>query len=219
MQLLPNTAADCSGLWFSPTSQARSHSCLCPPIAYPFPPEASTQSGPELPGLEGEYSYPAKAPWAWGESLATHLPLLQRVLHHSLSPQQRHLPSLYSLPLFQNFSFSLWANCLADSQPLWKNDIMLMFFHWFTNWHYGDFHFSTVDKNLPANARDMGSNPDLGRYHMPWGNWAHVPQLLRLPSRACKPQLLMCDFCSVWGPALVFRSGARPANQTWPTTS
>ena len=124
MQLLPNTAADCSGLWFSPTSQARSHSCLCPPIAYPFPPEASTQSGPELPGLEGEYSYPAKAPWAWGESLATHLPLLQRVLHHSLSPQQRHLPSLYSLPLFQNFSFSLWANCLADSQPLWKTDIM-----------------------------------------------------------------------------------------------
>ena len=92
---------------------------------------------------------------------------------------------------------------------------------WFSatleNWRYGDFHFSTADKTLPANAGDMGSNPDLGRYHMPWGNWAHVPQLLRPHSRACKPQLLMCDFCSVWGPALVFRGpGARPANQTWP---
>ena len=54
-------------LWslvLSLTSQARSHSCLCTPTANPFPPEVSTQSGPELPGLEGEYSYPAKAPWA-----------------------------------------------------------------------------------------------------------------------------------------------------------
>ena len=33
-----------------------------------------------------------------------------------------------------------------------------------------DFPGSTVVKNLPANARDMGSSPGLGRFHMPWGN-------------------------------------------------
>ena len=34
-----------------------------------------------------------------------------------------------------------------------------------------------VVKNLPANAGDTGSVPDPGRYHMPWGNEAHAPQL------------------------------------------
>ena len=29
---------------------------------------------------------------------------------------------------------------------------------------------SVVVKNLPANARDMGSSPGPGRSHMPWGN-------------------------------------------------
>ena len=33
-------------------------------------------------------------------------------------------------------------------------------------------------KNLPANAGDMGSIPGPGRFHMPEGNEAHVPQLL-----------------------------------------
>ncbi|KAB0358423.1 hypothetical protein FD754_002579 [Muntiacus muntjak] len=28
----------------------------------------------------------------------------------------------------------------------------------------------SVVRNLPANARDMGSIPGLGRFHMPWGN-------------------------------------------------
>ncbi|KAB0377362.1 hypothetical protein FD755_011806 [Muntiacus reevesi] len=31
---------------------------------------------------------------------------------------------------------------------------------------------------MPANARDTGSIPDLGRSHMPHSNRAHVPQLL-----------------------------------------
>ena len=28
----------------------------------------------------------------------------------------------------------------------------------------------SVIKNLPANARDTGLTPDLGRSHMPWSN-------------------------------------------------
>ena len=35
-------------------------------------------------------------------------------------------------------------------------------------------------KNLPANARDMGSIPGLGGSHMPRSNWAREPQLLSL---------------------------------------
>ena len=37
-----------------------------------------------------------------------------------------------------------------------------------------------VVENLPANARDMGSSPGLGRSHMPWSDWAREPQLLSL---------------------------------------
>ena len=33
-------------------------------------------------------------------------------------------------------------------------------------------------ENLPANAGVKGSSPGLGRFHMPWSNWARVPQLL-----------------------------------------
>ena len=42
-----------------------------------------------------------------------------------------------------------------------------------------DFPGGTVDKNPPANAGDMGLIPVPGRFHMPWGNQAWVPQLLR----------------------------------------
>ena len=35
-------------------------------------------------------------------------------------------------------------------------------------------------ENLPANARDTGSSPGLGRSHMPRSNWAREPQLLSL---------------------------------------
>ena len=34
----------------------------------------------------------------------------------------------------------------------------------------GDFPGGTVVKNLPANARDTGSSPGLGRSHMLWSN-------------------------------------------------
>ena len=45
-------------------------------------------------------------------------------------------------------------------------------------------------KNPPANAGDTGSSPGPGRSHMPRSNWARVPQLLSLRSRAREPQLL-----------------------------
>ena len=38
--------------------------------------------------------------------------------------------------------------------------------------------------NLPANAGDMGSILGLGGFHMPWGNQAHVLQLLSLHTSA-----------------------------------
>ena len=34
----------------------------------------------------------------------------------------------------------------------------------------GDFPGGTGDKNLPANAGDMGSIPGPGRFHTSWGN-------------------------------------------------
>ena len=44
---------------------------------------------------------------------------------------------------------------------------------------WGDFPGGPVVKNLPANAGDMGLIPSPGRFHMPWGNSAHVPQVLK----------------------------------------
>ena len=46
-----------------------------------------------------------------------------------------------------------------------------------TSW---GFPGGAVVENLPANAGDTGSCPGLGRFHMPWSNWAHEPQLLSL---------------------------------------
>ena len=53
-----------------------------------------------------------------------------------------------------------------------------------------DFPGSLEVKNLLASAGDMGSVPGWGRSHMPRSNWACVPQLLHLCSRAREPQLL-----------------------------
>ena len=36
--------------------------------------------------------------------------------------------------------------------------------------HKGGFLGGAVVENLPANARDTGSSPSLGRSHMPWSN-------------------------------------------------
>ena len=41
-----------------------------------------------------------------------------------------------------------------------------------------DFPDGPMDKNPPANAGDIGSIPDPGRFHMPQKNVVHEPQLL-----------------------------------------
>ena len=56
--------------------------------------------------------------------------------------------------------------------------------------NYEDLPDDALDKSLPANARDMGLIPGLGRFHMLQSNQARVPQLLSLCSRACVLQLL-----------------------------
>ena len=52
------------------------------------------------------------------------------------------------------------------------------------------FPAGSVVKNLPTNAGDTGSISDLGRSHMLQSNYARVPQLLSLCSRAWELQLL-----------------------------
>ena len=60
----------------------------------------------------------------------------------------------------------------------------------FKKFLFRDFPGSTVDKNLPANVGYTGSSPGPGRFHMPWGNKARMPQLLRLCPTAQTLQLL-----------------------------
>ena len=49
---------------------------------------------------------------------------------------------------------------------------------------------SSVVKNPPASAGDMGSIPGLGRSHVLQSNEAHAPQLFSLPTKAQETQLL-----------------------------
>ena len=53
----------------------------------------------------------------------------------------------------------------------------------------GGFPGGSGVKNPPASAGDMGSIPGPGRSYMSQSNQAHVPQLLRLCSRAQVPEL------------------------------
>ena len=48
----------------------------------------------------------------------------------------------------------------------------------------------SVVKNLPANTRDSGSSPGLGRSYIPQSDLACVPQLLSLGSSTQESQLL-----------------------------
>ena len=49
--------------------------------------------------------------------------------------------------------------------------------------HTMHFPGGSVVKNPPANAGDTGSVAALGKFHTPWDNKAHEPQLLSLCSR------------------------------------
>ena len=55
------------------------------------------------------------------------------------------------------------------------NAVIIDFFFSFSTFHEG-FPGGAVVENLPANAGDTGSSPDLGRSHMPRSNWAREPQ-------------------------------------------
>ena len=60
---------------------------------------------------------------------------------------------------------------------------------------------------LPADAGDTGSSPGLGRYHMPWSNWAREPQLLSL--RVWSLCSTTREAATVRGPRTALKSGAR----------
>ena len=64
-----------------------------------------------------------------------------------------------------------------------------------------------VVENLPANAGDTGSSPDLGRSHMPQSSWAREPQLLSL--RVWSLCSATGEATIVRGPRTVMKSGPR----------
>ena len=73
--------------------------------------------------------------------------------------------------------------------------------------HLLGFPGGAVVENLPANAGDMGSNPCLGRSHMPQSNWAREPQLLSL--RVWSLCSTTREAAIVRGPRTVMKSGPR----------
>ena len=62
-------------------------------------------------------------------------------------------------------------------------------------------------ENLPANTGDTGSNPGLGRSHMPRSNWAREPKLLSL----CVWSLCSAtrEAVTMRGPCTTMKSGPR----------
>ena len=106
----------------------------------------------------------------------------RRVLYH-----QRHLGSP------ENCVFNTTAFSVELSNPLTRKRESKLTLA-IQNNHLKDAHQgfpdSSVVKNLPAKAGNVGSIPGLGRSHMPWSNKVHVPQLLSLCSRARELQRL-----------------------------
>ena len=58
----------------------------------------------------------------------------------------------------------------------------------------GDFPGGAIDKSLPDNAGNVGLIPGVGRFHKPWSNCIHMPQLLNPGSRAHELQLLSRNY-------------------------
>ena len=84
--------------------------------------------------------------------------------------------------LFSVFSKVFGGDC---QEPLACGDQDSLSIPTLKNGGEADFPGGPVVKNPPANAGDTGSNPGLGRFHIPQGNQAHVPQL-RSPSRVAR---------------------------------
>ena len=70
----------------------------------------------------------------------------------------------------------------------------------------GGFPGGALVENLPANAGDTGSSPDLGRSHMPRSSWAREPQL---------QSLRVWSLCSATREAVIVR-GPRTAMKSGP---
>ena len=62
-----------------------------------------------------------------------------------------------------------------------------------------------VVENLPANARDTGSSPGMGRSHVLQSNWAREPQVLSL--RVWSPCSATREAAIVRGPRTAMKSG------------
>ena len=67
-----------------------------------------------------------------------------------------------------------------------------------------DFSGGTVDKNLPANAGDMGLIPGLGRFHKLQSNQACVPRVLSLCSTTTEAHVP--SLCSATRETIAMRS-------------
>ena len=77
----------------------------------------------------------------------------------------------------------------------------------YKNERTGGFPGGAVVENLPANAGDTGSSPDLGRSHMPRSTWAREPQLLSL--RVWSLCSATREAAIVRGPRTAMKSGPR----------
>ena len=73
--------------------------------------------------------------------------------------------------------------------------------------HLPGFPGGAAVESLPASAGDTGSNPGLGRSHMPWSNWAREPQLLSL--RVWSLCSTAREAAMVRGPCIAMKRGPR----------
>ena len=152
---------------------------------------------------------PGAASWAFSQVPSQRLPgqtftRNSQSIHHLLNT-----PTAFPGRWLQNF-LCVWV---VSPQSLSK-------------FYPGGFPGGTVNRHLPANARDMGLIPGPGGFLMPWNNEAHGPQLLspraastkaRVP-RACalpqeKPPLWEALRHSEERPPLAQREEAMPGNE------
>ena len=156
---------------------------------------------------------------------------------HCCTDMVRKWPNIATHPILSPFQLSLIpASILFKSRgPNLPSN----------SWHLRikspkDFPSHSVDKNPPANARDTGSVPSLGRLHTPQSTWpmchshqvctlqltscnyqTHVPQLLKpVCPKACAPQQEMslqwraCALLQEYPPLATIRESPCKATKT-----
>ena len=147
------------------------------------------------------------------------------------------------LRLFQSKGalWSLWHGVHGGFSVVWRETWCLCHFTavivWRARWTGKEgigslmtlrqgFPGGSVVKNLPANARETGSIPGLGRSHMWRSKRAHVPQLLWLCSGACEapllsPRIAATEACEPQNPCSATREATTvrspcTASREWP---